>query len=349
MKNNILLFLAVVLSAVSCKEKEQKVYGPRPIKVQKVEKLEAIEKIYSGIVAPDQFSSLAFKVSGPLVALYVDNGVSVKKGQRIAQIDKQDFLLDFGAKQASYNTAKAQLERSKKLLTKEAISRQEYESNLASYYNAKAAFDHAKNSLEDTELKAPFDGFVQTKYVENYQKIQAGQSIVTLVNPNKLMVNMVIPESHLQYFNYKHEFFVEFDSYRGKYFKAVIKDYVQSSLDGSGLPVSLYIEDEDFNLTDFNIAIGFSCDVKLKVYDNELASLSVVPLSSIAVDEATGNLNVFIFNDATQTVRKVAVTQTGFVGKDKIQVAGQLSSSDDVVIAGVKRLVDGQKVKLLAQ
>mgnify|MGYP002228945450 CR=1 FL=1 len=67
-------------------------------------------------------------------------------------------------------------------LSKQAISKQEYESTEASYSNAKAAFEYAQNTLNQTKLRAPFDGFIQKKYVENYQKVQAGQGIVCLIN-----------------------------------------------------------------------------------------------------------------------------------------------------------------------
>ena len=74
MKNRIFLFVMIILTTISCKDEVKKVYGPRPVKVQKIESLESIEKIYSGMVAPDQFSNLAFKVSGPLVNVFVDVG-----------------------------------------------------------------------------------------------------------------------------------------------------------------------------------------------------------------------------------------------------------------------------------
>ena len=49
----------------------------------------------------------------------------------------------------------------KKLLAKNAISMQEFETTQASYTNAKSAFENAQNTLNDTKLRAPFDGFIQ--------------------------------------------------------------------------------------------------------------------------------------------------------------------------------------------
>ena len=186
--NGKLIPIVVLVAFVSCKKTVVQEQGPRPVKVAEVTALNVVEKSFSGIVAPDQFSDLAFKMSGPLISLNVDAGQKVKSGQVVAEIDPQDFRWDYEARKASYQTAQAQLQRAEKLLSKQAISKQEYETTQASYSNAKAAYENALNTYEQTKLRAPFDGFIAKKYVENYQKVQAGQAIVSLINPNKLLI-----------------------------------------------------------------------------------------------------------------------------------------------------------------
>ena len=119
--------------------------------------------------------------------------------------------------------------------------------------NAKAAFEYAQNQLEQTKLRAPFDGFIQKKYVENYQKVQAGQGIVCLINPNKLQIQYTMPETNITYFSTPYQIYVEFDNYKGIRFKAKVKEYVEASPDGSGVPVFLYIDDPEFNLNKYKV------------------------------------------------------------------------------------------------
>ena len=186
--NGKLIPVFVLAALMSCSQPPVKEQGPRPVKLAEVTSLNLVEKSFSGVVSPDQFSDLAFKMSGPLISLKVDEGQKVRTGQVVAEIDPQDFKWEYEAKKASFQTAEAQLQRAKKLLSKQAISKQEYETTEASYSNAKAAFEYAQNQLEQTKLRAPFDGFIQKKYVENSQKVQAGQGIVCLINPNKLQI-----------------------------------------------------------------------------------------------------------------------------------------------------------------
>lgn len=333
---------------VSCSQPPVKEQGPRPVKLTEVTSLNSVEKSFSGVVSPDQFSDLAFKMSGPLISLKVEEGQKVRTGQVVAEIDPLDFKLEYEAKKASYRTAEAQLQRAEKLLLKQAISKQEFETTEASFSNAKAAFEYAQNQLEQTKLRAPFDGFIQKKYVENYQKVQAGQGIVCLINPSKLQVQYTMPETNITYFSTPYSIFVEFDNYKGVRFKAKVKEYVEASPDGSGVPVYLYIDDPVFNLDTYKVAVGFSCRVILNIESESFNEGAVlVPLSAIVASDTDNDKYVFVYNKQAQKVERRKITEKELVGKDDVVVINGLTAGDQVVSAGATRLVDGQQVKVL--
>lgn len=352
MKAKFIAFAATAAFLLgSCSQKEQEVKEIiRPVKLVKAEALNIIEKSYTGTVSPDQFSDLAFRVSGPIIAMNVLEGQNVKKGDVVAEIDPTDSRLEYEAKKAAYQNALSQKERAEKLLTKNAISIQEYEMTQASYTNAKSAFEYAELNLRDTKLRAPFDGFIQKKYVENYQRVQAGQAIVCLINPSKLQVQFTIPETNISYFSDPHTIYVEFDTYKGKLFKAEVKEYVQASPDGSGVPVFLRITDPDFDLNKYKISVGFSCKVIVNVENESIKEGIKVPLSAIVYDNVKNEKTVFVYNKDKQIVEQRTITDKGaIVERDEVVVIGDLKAGDDIVSAGATRLVDGQKVKVLTK
>lgn len=349
MRGKFLLVVMCAACVVSCKEPEVKESGPRPVKVTRVEPLGVIEKSFSGLVSPDQFSDLAFKVSGPLIALNVEEGERVKKGQVVAEIDPLDYRLQYEAKKSSYLTAKSQMERADKLIGKQAISRQDYESTQAGYANAKAAYENAANMLEETRLTAPFDGFIQKKYVENYQKIQAGQGVVCLINPNKLLVKFTLPENNMHYLLSNPDIYVEFENYREELFRARIKEYIEASPDGSGVPVSLYVDDERFNLNDYKVATGFSCRVVLNISQEDFRDYMQVPLTALFSDPQTREKRVFIYNSSTGKVEQRTVKDGGMLNRDRVIITEGLKSGEKVVVAGTTRLTDGQAVNVLSE
>ena len=351
MKNH--LFLVGVVAALllsSCKKETKKEEFIRPVKLVETESLDIIKKSFPAVVSSDQFSNLAFKMSGPLVAMNIQEGQRVKKGTVVAEIDQTDYKLDLEAKRASYQNALSQMNRSEKLLTKNAVSIQEYEMSKTAYTNAKSAYEVARKTLEDTKLRAPFDGFIQKKYVENYQRVQPGQEVVCLVNPEKIQIQFTIPETNIKYFSTPNTVYVEFDTYKGELFKARVKEYVEASPDGSGVPVFLYLDDPKFDLNKYNISVGFSCRVIIKIDNSKSVSGVGVPLSAIVYDNKTNGKVVFVYNEASQTVRKVSVTDKGvIVDRDEVIVDGDLTEGDRVVMAGAGMLVDGQQVKVLTE
>lgn len=349
MKNYLFVAGAfLVISMVSCQTKEEKKDFIRPVKVVAASSLEYVEKSFPAVVSADQFSNLAFKMSGPLVAMNVEEGQRIQEGMIVAELDQKDNLLDLEAKRATYQNALSQLERAEILLTKNAVSIQEYEMRKTDYTNAKSAYELAKSTLEDTKLRAPFDGFIQKRFVENYQRVQPGQEIVRLINPNRLQIEFTIPETNIQYFNDGNQLYVEFDTYKGKLFKVSLKEYVEASPDGSGVPVFLKIDDPAFNLNDYKVAVGFSCRVIVRILNHHKAHGVGVPLSAVVYNNKLNNKVVYVYDKAEGRVRECPVDTYGLiVGRDEVVVAGNLKEGSLVVYAGATKMVDGQQVKVL--
>lgn len=345
-----LLFVSglCALLGLSCGGKKANSYQEivRPVRVVTVESLGAMQKMYTGVVNAEEYSKLAFKVSGPLVQMNVDAGQKVKKGTVIAAVDPLDYNLQFEANKAAYITAKSQMERNKKLLAMQAISKQDYEIAEANYVKAQSAYETSQNTLSDTKLRAPFDGFVEEKYVENYQKVQPGESIIKLVNPNKLEVNFILPETNVRLTREKMRVDVEFDTYKGKWFTAEVKEVVDASPDGSGIPVRLAITDPGFNRDRYNIYPGFSCKVSLSI-DNTSGEGYTVPLSAVFKDLKTNETSVWLYDAATETVRRQKIVTEQLLGVDDVLVTAGLKAEDVIVVAGVNYITDGQKVSVL--
>lgn len=336
-----------ILVGVSCGRKENTYQNiTRPVRVVKVESLGAMERVYTGIVEAEEYSKLAFKVSGPLIEMNVDAGQKVKKGTVIAVVDPLDYDLQYEANKAAYITAKSQMDRNKKLLAMQAISKQDYEIAEANFVKANSAYENSQNTLNDTKLRAPFDGFVEEKYVENYQKVQQGEPIIKLVNPDKLEVSFILPETNVGLTRTKMDVAIEFDTYKGKWFQAKVKEFVDASPDGSGIPVKLAIVDSSFNRNKYNIYPGFSCKVILRI-DNMIANSYVIPLSAVFKDLKTEETSVWLYDAAGSSVKRQKIDATQLTGSDNVVVASGLESEDVIVVAGVNYITEGQKVNIL--
>ena len=248
--------------------------------------------------------------------------------------------------QKEQETAAAQVERNKRLLGRQAISLQEYEISVANYQKAKSAYELSTNNMRDTKLLAPFDGSIEKRLVENYQRVNSGEGIVRLVNTQKLRIKFTIPDDYLYLLRAKDATFkVEFDTYKGNIFNARLEEYLDISTDGTGIPVTITIDDPAFDRAVYDVKPGFTCNIRLA---SDIApfieeKLMNVPLSAVFGDSENKNTYVWVVKDNRVSRREVTVYSP--TGEANLLISKGLKPDETVVIAGVYQLVEGQRVK----
>lgn len=164
----------------------------------------------TGEIFATELIDVGAQVSGQIKKLYVKLGDQVKKGDMIASIDsstQQNSIDNKEAQLAIYkaqlesakvalNIAKTQFDRENALFTKNATSKQEFESakNTFSANSAKIKeleaqikqtnieLSTAKINLGYTKITAPRDGTVVSVQVEEGQTVNANQTTPTIVN-----------------------------------------------------------------------------------------------------------------------------------------------------------------------
>lgn len=349
MKKIYLLAISVMLLATSCgHKKEGDAMLIRPVKTATASSQSVIRKDFSGIVEAVEYVKLAFRVSGQVINLPVVEGQRVKKGQLIAAIDPRDISLQYAADKAAYETAAAQVERNKRLLGRQAISVQEYEISVANYQKAKSAYELSSNNMRDTKLTAPFDGSIEKRLVENYQRVNSGEGIVQLVNTQKLRIKFTVPDDYLYLLRAKDVTFkVVFDTYPDMVFNAQLEEYLDISTAGTGIPVTITIEDPAFNRSLYDVKPGFTCKIKLA---SDVApfleeKLVNIPLSAIFGESENQKTYVWVVKDNKVSKREVTVYSP--TGEANALISAGIQPGETIVIAGVHQLVDGQTVKVI--
>ena len=349
MKKIYLFAISVMLLATSCgHKKEGDVTLIRPVKTATASSQSVIRKDFSGIVEAVEYVKLAFRVSGQVINLPVVEGQRVKKGQLIAAIDPRDISLQYAADKAAYETAAAQVERNKRLLGRQAISVQEYEISVANYQKAKSAYELSSNNMRDTKLTAPFDGSIEKRLVENYQRVNSGEGIVQLVNTQKLRIKFTVPDDYLYLLRAKDVTFkVVFDTYPGTTFNAKLEEYLDISTAGTGIPVTITIEDPAFNRSLYDVNPGVTCKIKLA---SDVApfleeKLVNIPLSAIFGESENQRTYVWVVKDNKVSKREVTVYSP--TGEANALISAGIQPGETIVIAGVHQLVDGQTVKVI--
>ena len=186
----------------------------------------------SGYVVAQRKASVAAKVTGKLIAITVEEGSRIKKGEVIARLESEDLKAqraqaaanlsgarhNYRQAQAEWADARTNFERAATLVKSGYISRSDYDTAETRFAKARAALsaseaavksyeaalDAAVVNLEYTLIRAPFDGVVLTKNADIGDIVtpigaaaNAKSAVVTMADMDSLEVEVDVSESNL--------------------------------------------------------------------------------------------------------------------------------------------------------
>jgi multidrug efflux system membrane fusion protein len=360
-----ILFLFVPLLMVNgCGKKEEPEEVIRSIKWIKVAETTAKQvRMISGTTKPVDQTALSFAVAGTVEKVEVKLGEEVEKGQVLAELDRQPFVL--AVKDAEAGLAKAQaivVERRANYERYVAL----YESNNASKAEldeARASFDSAKSQvnaaqaqlglarrdLRKTKLRSPFNGTISVKEIEPYMELPVGKAVFGLDGEESgYEVSAAVPDSLLINLSVGDGAEVIFPTLNNRTVRGLITELGSRSRAASTYPVTVQLQEQ---YDDFRS--GMSVEVAFEfIPDSEtgepIETGLAVPLAAILVGEGKTHF-VFIYDEKSSTVKKTQVKPLNLRENDVLVEPGALKAGDIIATAGVQFLTDGQKVNLMKE
>ena len=358
----------------------------RPVKTVTLGKGEGGVWRYYGTLQGGKRVELSFRVSGPLKQILVDKGASVKKNDLLATLDPRDFQTQLkqaqsnqAQAQAQYNDAQTNFKRYENLYKQKAVSKSQYDAQKTQVDVARSALNAAaaqtaaiRDSLKDTELRAPFDGVIADRMVENFQDVTAKQPIFSLQDLATLDIVFNVPDSdviwasQVQAANEEAEkearkapngdhFTIQarFDAMPERVFPLKIKEFVlQADPNTNTFPLTATMPQQK----DVALLPGMAATVEIIPKNmKETGSAFIVPATALiheSKSQGKGANFVWLykaaFGEETGEVRRVAVN-TGMPRNDgSVEISGAaLTNGDRVVTAGAHLLKEGQKVRLM--
>ena len=329
-----------------CEEKIAPKEVIRPVRAMQIGSAEGLNKrSFPGRAAATQEVNLGFEVAGTMVGRLVSKGDTVKKGQLLAQLDPRDFQNALNASVAERDRAKAHRDRIARAAATGAVAKQELTNADARLKVAVADVRIKEKALEDAKLIAPFDGVISATYVENYQRVQAKQQVLRLLDDSRIEFTVNIPESLIAYVQYVTEAFVRFDAFGERDIPATVKEIgTEASETTRTYPVTLIMDQPE----DIKIMPGMAGKVhgKTELPDEAEAREKGFDVPVSAVFEEGGKSYVWVIDGKSMTVSKQEVT-TGSLSNLGIRVDGNIRAGDWIATAGVHFLKEGQRVRIL--
>ncbi|MBE7178446.1 MAG: efflux RND transporter periplasmic adaptor subunit [Mucilaginibacter polytrichastri] len=200
----MLMSLCGILCHMSCtnqekeKEEESKLLVTSPFKTDT-----ATVNDYVCQIKSIRHIDLRAQERGYLQKIYIDEGQFVKAGTLLFRITPKLYQAEMDKAQAEVNYAGVEYNTTKKLTDSNIVSPNELAMAKAKLAKAKAELALNKVHIQFTEIRAPFDGYIDRLQVRLGSLIDEGELLTTLSDNSKMWVYFNVPEA--EYLNYNNK------------------------------------------------------------------------------------------------------------------------------------------------
>jgi RND family efflux transporter MFP subunit len=331
----------------------------------------------SGYVVARREAAVASKITGKMVELNIEEGDRVKAGQVIARLDDTNIRASLNAARAQLEFAKAGLDETQVNLANAKRDYERQQSLIKSHFVSQSALDNSRTTmdaltaqlatqrrnievaqrnvevadrnLDDTIVRAPFDGVVIAKSAqvgEIVSPLSAGggftrTGIGTIVDMDSLEVEVDVNEAYINRVQSKQPVDSVLNAYPDWRIPShVIAIIPTADRSKATVKVRIALEVKDPRIVpDMGVRVSFLEDRKPEVGNQPAARGVLVPTQTLRKE---GDENVvFVLNG--QKAQRRTVTLGGTVG-DSREVTAGVSAGEAVIVDAPAGLKDGTAV-----
>jgi RND family efflux transporter MFP subunit len=329
----------------------------------------------SGYVTARRQATVSSKVTAKVLEVLIEEGMAVKEGQILARLDASNTEASLELANAELRAArttlaetkvqlaesKLRLERTRSLVGDNVLSQAELDRIQAEHDSLEARLQRQeeeeivaerrvavwKQQLEDTVIRAPFDGIVTTKDAqpgEMISPVTAGggftrTGIGTVVDMDSLEIEVDVNESYINRVRAGQSVEATLDAYADWKIPAKVIAIVPTA-DRDRATVRVRI---GFDALDPRILPDMGVKVAFREEGPERSARRAVVIPRSSVRKQDGRDVVFVVNG--DKVERRAVTLGAGEGEEAIVLAG-IAAGERVVVEAPEDLADGDEVEV---
>lgn len=317
----------------------------------------------SGYVVAQRKAAVASKATGRLEYLGVVEGDKVKKGDIIARIESSDIQAQVDQARANLKLSQAELydarqnlDRQKSLLDKGLTPQSEHDAAdaryrrvLASIDVAKATISGAEVALENTLIRAPFDGTVLTKNADVGEmvapmaaSVSSRSAVVTIADMSSLQVEADVSESNIERITPDQSCEITLDAYPDVRYQGYV-DKIVPTADRAKATVLVKVAFQSYDskvLPEMSAKTLFLTKAA-PVAGNSAKPILTLPASAVAVrgDES------FVYTVVDNKAVEIPV-QTGRTLGSLVEILSGVRAGDRVIATVDGEILNGVTVKV---
>jgi RND family efflux transporter MFP subunit len=316
----------------------------------------------SGYVVAQRKAAVASKGTGRLIYLGVVEGDKVYKDEIIARLENNDIKAQLDQAKANLKVSQADLQdaernynREKELLKSQATTQQEFDAAESNYHRvlanievAQAMVNGAEVAMENTLIRAPFNGTVLTKNADVGEIVapfaasaSSKAAVVTIADMTSLQVEADVSESNIERIEINQNCDIVLDAYPDKRYPGYVAKIVPTA-DRSKATVMVKIGFRKYDervLPEMSAKVLFLME-SAKQTNTEEKPVLVVPSSAI-INKDNKSIVYLVKDDKAEESIITVGRQFGIY----TEVVSGLNQGDRIIESLSDKIKDGVKVK----
>ena len=246
----------------------------------------------------------------------------------MAKLDDREASAQLNQAKAAYELSKQILERFENLRQQGHISIQDLDKARSDYIIAKSQFEFFEVKLLQTNLIAPFDGIIQSRFLDTGTVINSGIPILEIIDSNYVEAHISVPVIYLEDMEIGKEYNFQFD---GEMIKAVFSKLAPMSPGGSDSRLAIFKFNKFFNP-------GSIASLEIKI--TEKSKGTWIPLKSLSQSEQ-GLWSVYTIENNIVVKDLIEII---YFEDDYAYVRGTLKNNDLIVLGGASKIIEGKRI-----
>lgn len=311
------------------------------VEVMEVQPREFTEMLrVTGNVRASRDVVIAAEESGPVRAVLVEKGSTVRAGQPLLRIDDALLRTQLQQAEAAAQLARETYERRRRLWETDKVgSELAYLQARAEAQQTAAQVATLRQRIARTVIRAPFDGTLEERRVEVGSMVAPGTPLARIIDATPVKVQGGIPERFAQQVENGREVQVTLDA-AGESLKGRIS-FVGSAVDQQNrtFPIEVELPNPAGRIKPEMVA---TIVLPLRRLEEAL----VVPQQALVRAEGGFIAYVAVDRGGTMVAEQRAVT-LGPLGGNEAVVLGGISAGDRLIVVGHNKVADGDVVNLV--
>lgn len=336
-----------------------------PVEVAPVSQ-QSVTANYSGTATLEAVgeAQVVAKTSGIVLKILVEEGMHVKQGQLLAQLDDEPARNKLAQASATLKKTQAAFDKSEKGLALKITPRSDYDRDRFDLETQKAVVAGAQIDVSNTRIVAPISGVIAKRSIKVGNLVQTNQAVFDVVDMEPLQAVLNVPERNLDMLKAGQAVRMGVDALGGRSFDGTIAR-IAPVVDAASGTFRVTCEFRD---TTGELKPGMFGRIEV-AYDQRHDAL-VVPRN--AVVEEDGESSVFTVEPAPPKpaastkkdkaavatadktkpalpgfVAKRRIVKTGYADGDRIEIRDGLKEGERVITIGRNAVRDGTEVQVL--